>query len=87
MKKRTVYVILSCILGIIASYLIHAIVEFTYLRLAVESGNQIRWYHHFGLGSCALHPVLQYTLLVVGIAGGYAIGRIWWGIVYKKKII
>lgn len=82
--KRPVYLACTILLGIILSYGVHAILEIAYLRWAENTGHVITWYTHFGLGSCALHPVVQYGLLATGIVWGWLTGRIWWRWVYVE---
>ncbi len=72
--KRTLYLILSSVLGIVFSYLLHAIIEIVYLGWAVKNDRPITWTMHFGIGPCALPPVLQYGLLVLGAVGGWLLG-------------
>ena len=79
--KKTIYLMASTILGIMLSYLVHAAIEIVYLQQA----GSITWYSYGGVGACALPPVVQYGLLIVGIVGGYLLGRYWWKIVYIEK--
>jgi hypothetical protein len=83
--KKTIYLCASTFLGILLSYIVHAAVEIMYLNHALASGQSVKWYSHFGLGSCALPPYIQYGLLAAGIVGGYWLGRWWWRIVYIEK--
>lgn len=81
--KKVVYLFASTILGIILSFLLHAIIELVYLREADDAS--IIWTSLWGKGSCALPIWLQIGLLVIGMIGGYALGRLWWRIVYIEK--
>ncbi len=82
--KRTVYLCLATLLGVVASYGVHALAELWYLRWADRSGNAIVWTKHFGVGQCALPWFAQYGLLAAGIVGGYLLGRVWWRMVYVE---
>lgn len=83
--KRTVYIILTIIIGIIVSFVLHAFVEMWYLNWAEDNGHVIVWASPFGNGSCALPLYVNYGLLVLGAIGGYFLGRWWWKIVYIEK--
>ncbi len=82
--KRTFYIVLATLLGVIVSYGVHAVVELVYLDWAQDAGRSIVWTKHFGVGSCALPPWFQYGLLAAGIIGGFLVGRVWWRWVYVE---
>jgi len=75
---------LTVVLGVLTSYLAHALIETAYLDWAVERGVVVTWYRHLWFGSCALHPAIQYGLLLLGVIGGFLLGRIWWRWVYVE---
>ncbi|MFA6098084.1 MAG: hypothetical protein WCV50_04770 [Patescibacteria group bacterium] len=75
--KHYTYLIAATILGVFLSLLAHIIIETNYLRWAQDAGRKIVWY-----GGCSLHPLIQIGLLVVGAAGGFLIGRLWWRWLY-----
>lgn len=79
--KRAVYIILSMFFGLILSIIAHVISEVLYLRYA----ERITWYNHIGSGSCALHPISFYGIFIIGLLGGYMLGRFWWRMVYIEK--
>ncbi len=79
--KKTLYLICSTVLGIILSFIAHAAIEIVHLRTA----DNITWYKHFGIASCALYPAIAYGLLIIGIIGGFLLGLFWWRIVYIEK--
>ncbi len=81
MKKAT-YITLATILGVLLSYVMHSALEIWYLRILTAHNYTITWYQHFGVGSCALPPLVQYGLLLVGLVGGWLLGHMWWKIVY-----
>jgi alpha-beta hydrolase superfamily lysophospholipase len=82
--KHAVYSIASVFLGVLLSILAHAAIEATYLSWA-QGSRHIIWYTSFGKGSCALHPALQYGLLIVGAVGGFFLGKMWWRMVYIEQ--
>lgn len=79
--KKVIYITLATILGILLSFILHAVIEI----LVLNNSNEIIWYTHFGRGLCALHPTISYGLWLMGIIGGFLLGRIWWRIVYIEK--
>jgi hypothetical protein len=79
--KHVIYLLATTILGVLLLGLLgHILVESLYLRWASDTNHIIIWYE-----GCALHPVLQYGLLVIGAVGGFFIGRLWWRIVYVEQ--
>jgi len=80
--KRPLYIALATFLGVLLSYLAHALIESSYLSYAEKNNLTVTWTMHFGVGSCALPPVVQYGLFVVGLIGGFFLGRLWWNTVY-----
>jgi len=83
--KKTIYLILSVILGIMISFIIHGLMEIVYLNWVEKSGHLVAWNSVLGKGSCALSDWVKYGLLILGIIGGYLLGRHWWQIVYMEK--
>ena len=83
--KKKVYITLSIFFGILLASLVHALIELAYLQWAENTGTVVAWTKYFGVGSCALHPVVQYGIFVIGIAFGYFFGRVGWHIVYVEK--
>ncbi|MFA6524680.1 MAG: hypothetical protein WCT33_00240 [Patescibacteria group bacterium] len=81
--KKIFYIFSFTILGIIFSFIVHAIIEYTYLSLTEVT--EIHWYNSFGAGSCALPAWLQLALLVLGSASGLIMGFWGWKIVYIQK--
>lgn len=79
--KQAVYLISSTILGLLLSFLAHAIVEIKYLSWAESQGRAVTFY-----GGCSLPPLLQIALWVLGGLGGFFLGRFWWRKVYIEKI-
>lgn len=85
--KKLAYHLLAIFIGILLSYITHALVEIWYLARMEKLGNQIIWYKHFGVAACALPPYLQYGILALGILGGLILGKWGWAVVYEKKKI
>lgn len=82
---RPTYLALSIVLGVVFSYGLHAVTEILYLRWAETRSLEVVWYTHFGKGLCALHPIVQYGLLLFGVIGGWLVGRVWWRLVYVER--
>ena len=73
--KHAVYLVSATILGVILSYVVHAIIETWYLN-SIETG-KVTWYWR-----CSLHPIIQIGLPILGAIGGFFLGRFWWKIIY-----
>lgn len=82
--KRMIYLGMTTLLGIMVSYLAHAIIEIWYLDWALKNGKPITWTYHFGKGLCALVPGVHYGLFALGAVGGYFLGVMWWKWVYVE---
>ncbi|MFC1618274.1 hypothetical protein ACFL2B_03275 [Patescibacteria group bacterium] len=78
--KKIVYIFIAALLGLILSFIAHAIIEIIYLDWLTRTGQDITWPEFFGHSGCALPIWLQVLLPILGIAGGLWIG--FWG--YKK---
>jgi len=82
--KRLVYYAFSIVLGVLLSFVIHALVEQMYIALLLA--NFARW--SFGLSwdtLLALHHFFSLALLVTGVFGGYFLGVYWWKLVYIQN--
>lgn len=82
--KKTFYIIFTSILGLLLSFIIHAMVEIIYLNYAQKNNLIITWTFVFDQKACALPLWLIYLLLVLGIIFGIWLGFFWWKKVYKK---
>lgn len=82
--KRPVYLIASSLLGLVLSLGLHAIIEQMYLGWVEANQATIVWTNV--LDSCALPLWVQIILPVVGLAGGFIQGRIWWRWVYVYPV-
>lgn len=83
---HALYLALSVAFGVLMSFLLHVLLEMLYLNAAESSGRlgDIVWTTHFTFGSCALPPLLQYALIVLGMVGGLLLGRVWWRWIYVE---
>ncbi len=79
--KKAVYLSAATILGILLSFIAHAIIEINYLNWAQSRGRAVAFY-----GGCALPPWLQAALLAIGAIGGLFLGRFWWWKVYIERV-
>jgi len=86
--KNSIYLMASIVLGLLLSLNLHVLIEVNYLKYLSAQGRIAVFY-----GGCALPPVVQGILLLLGILGGFFLGRFWWRIIYierfwekKKKI-
>lgn len=82
LMKHTIYLFFTTVLGVLVSYIAHALIEIWYLRWAQDTEREIVWTKHLGFASCALPIWVQYGLLALGLLGGYWSGRTGWRIVY-----
>jgi len=83
--KKTIYIILTIFLGLMLSFIGHALVEVAYINSALSSGREVQGIYFLGFGWCALPNWVQYTFSVLGIVGGYFLGQYWWKVVYIEK--
>jgi hypothetical protein len=80
MKKR-VYIVLSIILFILLSFVVHSIIEIGIISLLTKD------FQKYGLGLSwadwfTIHYVGTIILLVLAIIAGYFIGQRWWNYIY-----
>ncbi|MFA6215109.1 MAG: hypothetical protein WC768_00900 [Patescibacteria group bacterium] len=78
--KHAVYLIAATILGILLSFIIHALIEINYLGWTEKQGIAVTFYH-----GCALLPIIQIGLWLFGAIGGFLLGRVWWRLVYVER--
>jgi hypothetical protein len=83
--KKIFYIGLTIFLGLLLSFILHALVEVLYLNYAFANNLSIQGTYFLGVGWCALPVWTQYTFPVLGIGGGYFLGLYWWDLVYIKK--
>lgn len=78
--KKTIYLISATILGLLLSFLAHALIEIEYLSWAGSHGVAVTFHN-----ACALAPWLQIALWVLGALGGFFLGLWWWRWVYVER--
>ncbi|HSR88932.1 MAG TPA: hypothetical protein VLK22_00840 [Candidatus Udaeobacter sp.] len=69
------------LLGALLSFIAHALIEINYLQWAQKNNYQVTFY-----GTCALYPVIQAALWILGTAGGFFLGNFWWRNVYVERV-
>jgi len=80
MIKKVIYLFFWIILGLILSFLAHALIEVGYLSWAESQKKAVSFYN-----GCTLHPIIQISLLVIGLFGGFLMGRFSWNKIYVEK--
>jgi len=78
--KKLIYLITWVFLGILLSFILHALVETSYLYWSLAHEKIVIFY-----GGCALHPIIQTLFLLLGTTSGFFLGLFWWQKVYLKK--
>lgn len=74
--KKTIYVIISAVFGVLLSFIVHAVIEIKYLNWADSHDLTVDWHSIAGL-SCALSPWLSTSLFITGIIFGVWLGFNW----------
>ena len=82
--KRSVYIVAFTVLGILLSFLVHAILEMAVISILVRDFNK------YGLGLTwdqwmLIHKVFAIVLTVLGSYFGYWQGKHWWKVIYIDK--
>lgn len=80
--KKTIYILLTIFLGVILSFLAHALIEINYIKYLLARGLAPANQMVFGQGYCALPIWLQIGLPLIALIGGYFLGQWWWRVVY-----
>jgi hypothetical protein len=78
--KKSFYIFLTIILGLMLAMIAHSLLEVWYLDWAGRNSIEIIWSH-----GCAFPAYFNYGLFVIGAIGGYFLGQTWWRIVYIEK--
>jgi hypothetical protein len=78
--KHVIYLCATTLLGVLFSVLAHVGIESLYLNWADGASHIVHWYW-----GCALHPVIQIGLPILGAIGGFFLGRTWWKWVYVDR--
>jgi uncharacterized protein YneF (UPF0154 family) len=81
--KKTIYVALVMVLGLILSFIAHAIIEIFYINYSLSRG--IIPKPSALTPKCYLPSLLQIFLILAGLLGGYFLGQKWWNKIYGKK--
>jgi hypothetical protein len=79
--KKAIYLSAFIILGLLLSFIAHALIEINYLRWIFNQGRVAPFY-----GGCALMPWLQITLFGIGATGGFFLGRFCWRKLYIERV-
>ena len=82
--KKTIYIILTMLLGLLLAEIGHALIEIAYIKEALRTGVAIQTGSLFG-SYCYLPAYFEFILYLAGIIGGYFLGQTWWRIVYVEK--
>ena len=82
--EKIIFIVLSVILGILLSFIFHAVIEILYLNWAIKNNKTIEWTRVFSENYCALPIWLIYLILVSGIIFGFWLGFYLWK--KQKKI-
>lgn len=83
MFKRTAYIFLFILLGILLSFLVHAGIEIPVIKLLIND------FETYGLGLSwqqwyVLHHIFSAVTLLLGVTLGYWQGMYWWKRIYDK---
>lgn len=79
--KKAIYLIATTVLGVLLSFIAHAIIEINYLGFIEKQGKVAAFYH-----GCALPPALSLGLFLFGAIGGFFLGRFWWRLIYVDRV-
>jgi len=83
--KKTIYITLAAVLGLLLSFIAHAGIEILYLNWAEKYDLPIKWVT-IGSAGCALPLWLIVLLPILGILGGVLLGFFGWKKVYLEQI-
>lgn len=82
--KRSIYIFLFVVLGVLTSFLLHAAIEIYTIQLLLSD------FQTFGLGLAwrtwvFIHHASALVLFVAGVFFGFRHGIYWWGVIYEKN--
>jgi hypothetical protein len=83
--KRTIYIILFTIFGLLLQFLLHALIEIPYLGLLSRNFEK----YGFGLSwpqLLIIHAVLTIILIIVGALFGFFAGKFCWRKIYVEHV-
>jgi len=81
--KKIIYILLTIILGLLLSFILHGVIEINYIDYLLGKG--ILPSPSTLIPQCYLPSFLQMFLLLLGLAGGYFLGQFWWKKIYGKN--
>ncbi len=82
--KKIIYIICFTILGVIAQFLVHAVIEILFINLLLS--NFQKYSLRFPWDQwLVVHYVGTIVLLIAGILLGFWQGIYWWKRIYKNK--
>lgn len=84
--KKIIYILAWVVLGLILSFIAHAVIEIKYINHSLSAGIAPVNYMVFGRGYCALPGLLQLGLPILGIVFGFLAGWYFWKVVYIKEV-
>jgi len=82
--KKIIYILLTILLGLILSLILHGIIEINYINFLLKE--DILPQSSTLIPQCYLPSLLQIFLLLLGLIGGYFLGHFWWKKIYENKI-
>lgn len=84
--KKKIYILAFTVFGLLAQFLLHAIIEVAYINLL-----EVDWLKYsLGLTWSQLilaHNIMAIVLSILGLIFGYIQGKYWWQILYVEKKI
>ncbi|MFA6105371.1 MAG: hypothetical protein WC725_02100 [Patescibacteria group bacterium] len=83
--KKYFYIFSWVVLGLMLSFLAHAIIEIKMIEYALRKNIILYNYTAFGSGYCVLPTVVQFTLIATGVIGGFLAGRYFWRVIYVER--
>jgi len=81
--KKAFYIALTMVLGLILSFILHAVIEIFYIDYFLSKNVLLK--PSALTSKCYLPSALQIFLILAGLLGGYFLGQKWWQIVYVER--
>lgn len=85
MKKKTVYITLFTVVGVMTGFFLHMVIEIWYINNLFLPSYET---YSFGLswkGILILHALFTFTLFAGGGFFGFRQGKYWWRVIYIEK--